>query len=225
MLDRIKKEDEKFTETIELFENIKDSEICRIIREDSIEEFITFVNSKQISLSMAVQPSIFETNPFLIKRKPLLIEYSAFFGSIQIFKYLFDNIDKSILSPSSLWIYAIHGQNPELIQFLIDNCVLESLKCHHIEITNYLKENDLDQKVLDKDSICLNCLKNYNYIFLSNDLKDQKDIFFYLCKYDHYSLADLFLKTTKIDINAKVIFLWCFFFFFFFEYGFKLKFF
>ena len=49
-----------------------------------------------------------------------LIEYSAFYGSIQIFNFLrMNNVE---LSPS-LWLYAIHGNNAELIHLLEENKV------------------------------------------------------------------------------------------------------
>ena len=47
-----------------------------------------------------------------------LVEYAAFFGSIQIFKYLLVNQVKLI---PSLWIYAIHSRNPEIIHLLEEN--------------------------------------------------------------------------------------------------------
>ena len=86
-------------------EGENDSYICTLIRNDSVEEFIT--NFSQIS------NSIFETNLFLIENIPTIIEYASFFGSIQIFQYLkYNNIK---LEPS-LWLCAIHGKNAEIIQ-------------------------------------------------------------------------------------------------------------
>ena len=81
-----------------------------------------------------------------MENKPTFIEYASFFGSIQIFKYLIlNNVDLI----SSVWYYAIHSQNAEIIQILIDNnvefpnkdvnlCIDEAIKCHHNEIANYL---------------------------------------------------------------------------------------
>ena len=79
--------------TNEFFEKRKigenDNHICQLIRKDLIEEFIVYVNRNNISLESLINPSIFETNSFLLKNKEVsLIEYAAFFGSIQIFQYL-----------------------------------------------------------------------------------------------------------------------------------------
>ena len=72
-----------------------------MIRDDNVVEFITYVNKNNISLNSMIQTSIYETNSFLLKKQSVLrrnddgvtlIEYAAFFGSIQIFQYLQMNI-------------------------------------------------------------------------------------------------------------------------------------
>ena len=80
---------ENFEENRKIGEN--DDQICELIRNDMIDEFITHVNRMNISLKSNVCNSIFETNPFLIDKEISLIEYAAFFGSIQIFNYLYKN--------------------------------------------------------------------------------------------------------------------------------------
>ena len=75
-----------------------------------------------------------------------------FYGSIQIFQYLrLSNVD---LLPS-LWLFIIHGKNPELIHILEENkiepelnnyqiCLVESIKCHHNEFAYYFLNNYLN---------------------------------------------------------------------------------
>lgn len=41
-----------------------------------------------LSLHLKIKKSVFESNSFLLDIEPTLIEYAAFFGSIQIFRYL-----------------------------------------------------------------------------------------------------------------------------------------
>ncbi|KAK8843577.1 hypothetical protein M9Y10_024634 [Tritrichomonas musculus] len=54
--------------------------ICELIRNDSIEQFVIYVNQTNLSLfSTKIEPSIFETNSFLMDKKPTLIEYAAFY--------------------------------------------------------------------------------------------------------------------------------------------------
>ena len=106
----------KFDEKRHIGEN--DSYICQLIRDGSIEEFVVYVNRTNFPLSASVESSIFETNSFLIHTNPDLIEYAAFFGSIQIFQYLrLNNVE---LKPS-LYLYAIHSNNTEMIHLLEEN--------------------------------------------------------------------------------------------------------
>lgn len=44
-----------------------ESEICQIIRKNSLEMFISYVNRTNYSISNRIQPSIFETNQLLQK--------------------------------------------------------------------------------------------------------------------------------------------------------------
>lgn len=62
-----------------------ESNICELIRNDSIDQFIEYANQSNFLLSSTVPSSIFETNHFLLQNEPSLIEYAAFFGSIQFF--------------------------------------------------------------------------------------------------------------------------------------------
>lgn len=58
---------------------IGDSYICSLIRQDSIVDFIVYVNKNVVQLSSEIKRSFFETNPFLVKNKcTTLIEYAAF---------------------------------------------------------------------------------------------------------------------------------------------------
>ena len=137
----------------ERFEGENDSYICNLIRQDLIDDFISHVNKKRIRLTSKIKPSIFETNSFLIDKQPSLIEYSAFFGSIQIFNYLrLSGIELT----STLWDYSIHSNNAEMIRLLEQNGVevdnetyeqlyIESIKCHHNEIANYIECNFINQ--------------------------------------------------------------------------------
>ena len=123
----------------------KDEEICEIIRKDEIEKFISIVKKENLPLQSDIKHSIFETNSFLLNKTSTLIEYAAFFGSIQIFNYL--RLNKVDLSPS-LWLYSIHSHKIELIHILEEKeilvnyleCFSESIKCHHNDIANHFLE-------------------------------------------------------------------------------------
>ena len=165
-----------------------DSYLCSLIRQDSVEEFIAYINRNNTSLSSRIPPSIFETNLFLMQKTPTLIEYSLFYGSMQIIKYLLFN---KVLLTNSMWLYAIHSNNAELIHLFEENVIKpneykvfgyknkqyisyekiyeESIICHHNSIADYIKDNFLDQvQTIYFESIIINC---YNYYFFPKDIE------------------------------------------------------
>ena len=206
-------DEELFEQKIRKGEN--DHYICELIRNDSIDDFISHVNQKNISLSSQIEQSIFETNSYLLKNKTNLIEYSAFFGSSQIFKYLY--LNGAELSPS-LWLYSIHGENPEILKILEENkiqpkdetfieCFNESLKCHHNETAEFIRKNFIQnesEKVLLLHSKSVNY---FNYLYFPTDLTNP-DIFYQLCKHNYIKIVKFLLDNSKnLNVNKIVIFL------------------
>lgn len=184
-----------------------ESELCRLIQDDNISEFISYISKNDILLEKQIQPSIFETNNLLLTTKiPNLIEYAAFHGSIQIFKYLLIN---GKTPRPYLWIYAIHGDNPEMIHFIEENNVeiedktydlylLEALKSHHNGIANYFRENymkDKDDFITVSKSVCF-----YNFDFFPSNLFN-RNVFVFLCQYDYFYIVSEILKNKSFDIN------------------------
>ena len=70
--------DEKVEEKRENGEN--ESYVCKLIREDSVVQFISYTNQANYSLFKTFRNSIYETNEFLIRKDVTLLEYAAFFG-------------------------------------------------------------------------------------------------------------------------------------------------
>ena len=202
-------DDEIFTEYEEkrhLGEN--DSYICSLIRNDSIEEFITYVSKMNISLNSTIKPSIFETHKYLIENESTnLIEYAAFFGSIQIFQYL--RLNDVELQPS-LWSYAIHSNNAEMIHLLeqkqvqppdsFKSCLLESIKCNHNDFANYIQNNLLPKDQIDlkdmKDNVIEYAFRYSNYLYLPNEY--DKSEFYHFCYYKYSKIVN-----QLIDANEK----------------------
>ena len=194
-----------------------DSHICEIIRNDNVVEFIVLHNKNEISLTMEIPTSIYETNSFLIKNTPTLIEYSAFFGSIQIFNYLRMN---GIQLTSSLWLYAIHGKNPEIIHLLEENdvehddkiyykCHKESIKCHHQDLEMHYKDNFI-KETFDNSYYFENDISYgfhfYNFNLIPTETQN-KYCFYYSVDYDYYKLVDYYYKNIKeMNINELIVF-------------------
>ena len=210
-------------------EGENDSLICSMIRNDLVEEFISYVTRSNCSLSNQITPSIFETNPFLIERKDTTqIEYSAFFGSIRIFQYLMMN---GVQLTASLWLYAIHSKNAELIHILeaknvcppkfedqneeelnkpnngFLRCFIESIKCHHNDFADYIQNNFLFQEEKDpkrNETITSNYIKYHNYYYFETEtIKDHG--FFYLSLYKYNELFNLLLKEKEEGIKLRII--------------------
>ena len=208
----------EFNEKRKIGEN--DSHICNLIRNDSIEDFISLVNRSNISISSTLKSSIFETNPFLLNGVQTLIGYTIFFGSIQIFNYLRMN---DVQLNTYLWLHLIHSQNPEIIHFFEENkieprknyyikCYKEAIKCHHLDIMNYIKENYYEKDETSDFSLFLISIKNYNFVdYLNNnyktDLLGKTDLLYEFCKYDYSYIVSSLLKDNDFDINYRKVFL------------------
>ena len=187
-----------------------ESTLCQIIRSDSLNDFILYLNKHLISTRSKIKQSIFETNSYLIKNSPYLIDYSAFFGSLNIFKYLISNGAK--LNPS-LWLSAIHGQNIEIIKILekssinlneksYTECLKEAIKCHHNNIAKYIIDNFFNGKKID-DDVFATSLKYCNFHFFPNEINEK--LFYNLCKYNYAPIIENILKYEQLDVNSKVI--------------------
>ena len=205
-IDSEKIDDESFQTKRRIGEN--DQEICKIIRDDMISEFIIYVNKNELPLETEITQSIYETNPFLYDKTPSLIEYSAFFGSIQIFKYLFKN---GVELSSSLWLYSIHGAHPEIIKILEDknvkpedetynDCILEAIQCHQNDLVHYLDSDIHDDFIYDVEAF----IEFYNFEFFTEQFYNQNN-FFYFCKFDYYFLVKYYLMNHDFDINFTVM--------------------
>ena len=207
-----------------------DLHICYLIRNDLVQDFVSFVNMSNYPLKSKINQSFYETNSFLISRCPSLIEYSAFYGSIQIFKYLMMN---NVPLTESLWIYAIHSNNQELFHVLEENkikmdkkickkCIYESIKCHHNDFTNYIKENLLSKEQSEEDlndllnslnddlvqeesydefDMFCKCLKYFNYSYFNPDFINDS-LLYKLCKYDYCNIVKILMKSNHFNVNT-----------------------
>ena len=202
-----------------------DSIISQIIQKDQIDDFIVYINQNNISLTSEIDVSIYETNSLLL-RDTEIIEYAAFYGSIQIFLYL---VTHNVQMHPNLWFYAIHGRNPEIIQILeernihpdknmFDNELRESIKCHHNEFKDYFETNFVIQEKIEKPKFTQIDIKER---FRNKDLEPVFEIisyFNYLCFPDlsdcisfeffclskNLPLVELFMNIRKMNVNSTI---------------------
>ena len=167
-----------FDEKRKIGEN--DSQICFLIRNDLVIDFISYINKSNISINSYISESIFETNSFLLSHdKTSLIEYAAFFGSFQIFQYLL--INKADVG-TSLWLYAVHGRNPDLIHLIerndikpiniyFDEVFIEAAKCHFNEIAEYIQ----NQK--ETTTLCIDRINAILHLGIYSVKNDQNEFY------------------------------------------------
>lgn len=183
--------------------------LCEMIRNDSIEDFIIFVNQNNYSLNSLIHFSIYETNAVLMNNQITLIEYAAFYGSLQIFKYLYYNHAQI---PPLICNFAVYSDNSELIKFLEENEIkekkvfyeifIEAIICHNNDVAKYIQnnyDNIISKRSNDIKMLSLS-LKYHNFLFFPENAKDN-DIIIYLFKNDYQQLAKLLLSTGDIDIE------------------------
>ncbi|KAK8842176.1 hypothetical protein M9Y10_026406 [Tritrichomonas musculus] len=191
-----------------------DNYLFKLIRNDQIVDFVRYLEQTNISPSSIIQSSIYETNLLIINKYLSLIEYSAFCGSIQIFKYLYYR--KAELT-TSIWPYAIHGKNAEIIHFLEEKkietlcnsyqyLIIESIKCHNNEIIYYFLNNFCENERIYNDYLYIKSCKYYNFGFLKDgiiNLLNKSNIPYYLCKYDYNLVIELLCNANNFDINRE----------------------
>lgn len=190
-----------------------ESVVCQLIRSDSIGEFISYVSRTNISINSRIAPSIFETNCFLLKKSPTLIEYSAFFGSVQVFRYLKLNGAKF---DDSLRVYAVHGYCPEIIQTLnakiqfssiFQRLVRESIKCHHNSIADYLQNNLSGEEAPAHEKCSFSSkmleagIKYRNYAHIRSDAFNSSSVAG-LFEHDHPDIIKILLDAGKLNANG-----------------------
>lgn len=188
-----------------------DNEIFTLIRNDSITEFISYLNKTETPPDEIFKNSIFETNSYLVRQSDVQFStYSVYFGSLKILTYL---LEKQVKLTKNEMFPAIHSKNIQMIHLLedqiaiqnddirfISECVIESIKCHHNNIADYFINNYSDVK---QDDVIENCFKYYNFQYLPEN--SIKNYFFYACKYNHLAIVKFLFNNTKIDINERIV--------------------
>ena len=177
--------------------------ICKIIWEDLIDDFIIYLNKNNISIESIIYPSIYETNEYLIGKNPRLIEYAAFYGSIQIFQYLKVNGARMY---ANIYEYVVHSNNAEVFHIIqenvkYDSCLhslKESIKSHHNAVSKYIIENLFDG---DFSDISLDIIKSFNYSVM-NENKIYPDVIAAFA-YDYSYLAEQLMQ--YIDVNESIL--------------------
>lgn len=206
------------------------SVVSQIIRDDDIEKLQKYISNTNFDINSKIPPSVFESDSFL-NQSPSLIEYSAFFGSINIFKFLllqlgktdYFNNEKNIIK---LYEYSITGGCSEIIHLVEGiNSILNIIdkKCMKLSIAYH--QNKINEYIHDKSNIpytlddILLCIENSNYeMFLTifqddsfaniieKGLKDPasieiQNLLLFSLQVGNLTFLQFFLNNFKFDIN------------------------
>ncbi len=133
-----------------------------------------------------------------------LIEYSAYFGSNQIFNYL--KITDATASPS-IYQCTIHSRSEEMfilleqdfdlfLQLNSEICLRESIKSHNNQIANYIIE-----KFELNDKITKDCLRYFDYETIQGKNMPNECII----QYDHIKLFEMLFDNDNYGNLSKLV--------------------
>lgn len=132
---------------------------------------------------MKINNSIFETNPFLCKEGINLLQYSAFYGSQKILKYLMNNEKNDYYLDYSLLSYAVHSNDEEILHLIIEKLEEKDKKKENSKNSQYLSffgNNLKEKKKLYLNECFLESLKSHHVSFtnylLEKYFKEENDV-------------------------------------------------
>ncbi|OHT03095.1 hypothetical protein TRFO_29558 [Tritrichomonas foetus] len=126
---------------------INEDEYSQLIRYDKIDEFMVMFVEKGNDFNFKIPFSRYETADYVNcpDLMPNLIEYAAFFGAVNIFKFLY--LEGAKFTPELL-SFAVAGGNYEIIHFLEENNykftedhIKVAIQFHRNEIVEYIRNN------------------------------------------------------------------------------------
>lgn len=192
-----------------------ESEIAKSIRNDDIDNFTDLIGQTNLQLDSTIPQSIFESNVDLYFNNKSLIEYAASFGSLNIFKFLFSQLQTF---PPNVFNAAVIGGNPEIIQLLEEKgykpdslSLTEAVINHRNDIFEYFTMNY--EIEIDFD-LFIDSINSFNYFIMNELLVLHQEyltncdflnqIFSDVCEIDFRSLFNSILSIPTIDINYKL---------------------
>ncbi|OHT11546.1 hypothetical protein TRFO_19000 [Tritrichomonas foetus] len=176
------------------------------IRQDNIEKFSQYAKTPQFKVDEKVLSNIYERCTF-INDKPKLLEYAAFFGSKECFKFL---LASGAEKTPGILRFAICSGNSDIIK-LCDSpiCTLLgslslAVEYHHQVVSEWLIEVK-NQSCFDP-IVIQNCLRFCNFHMLSYILKKGVNANLFLLEavhYDNIPATKWLLEIKGINVNQQ----------------------
>ena len=144
--------------------NYHPSSLHKSIREDDIETFQSILSKNNYDFNYRIKKSFYERLKMIMDEDMSLIQIAAFYGSLNIFKFLF--IQKNIEFNKNLLSYAYAGENIEIIHLCEQKCKIEKayfqpIFIHRQDFLDYCIENYENEINNDEISMIKNILKNF----------------------------------------------------------------
>ena len=128
-------------------------------------------------------------------------------------------MNKPDILNGDLWIYAIHSKKAEMIRALEDNgivpkdrtyesCLIESIKCHHNEISNYIRDFLFDKSKSnenrnnEKFELNKSPVLYHNFEFIPDDFESIFKLIFHLKQNEYSSLVKLVNDQTQFFFDT-----------------------
>lgn len=193
-------------------------QVCDIIRNDHLDELQNLLATTTLNLNDPIKPSLFERFEMVNQKDVSFIEYAAFFGSINIFKYLLMN--KVKISPS-LPKFAIAGGNYEIVHLCeekdlsFSNCLSIAIQYKQDELVEYLLNNfQITSELYEIAFKSFNCSIIHRIIFdlfEFNEGKEKDELISNIIKNTiisgHISILAFEIENGFIDYISKELFL------------------
>lgn len=179
-----------------------DNEIARIIRKDDIDSFKEYILLNNLPLNYKIPDSFYEINSDLGKMTNSLIEYSATFGSIQIFEYLLNQLTEL---PQHILLAAVLGGSFDIIHILEQKgykpntfVTFRSILAHQNKLFDYFISN---HSIQIRDDFIGDSLRSTNY-YVFNELLIKKPEYLTKIEYINYLFSDACSYDTRVLFNA-----------------------
>lgn len=203
------------------------NDLLRIIREDDIKAFRSFSAHPEFEINDSIRLDLFTPYDYLLSSPPY-ISFAAFFGAVNIFKFLLAkgaDLDKTDQFYHGLAQFAVIGGNLEIIRLLeqanvsFDGTFQVSAGFSRYEIFDWLHAtrfpdiNHFDPK--RKTVINQATMQNNLYIFL-RCIEEDADLFFKdtdgtataaykVCLFGSYDVAKFLFMIPKCDYTSAYI--------------------
>ncbi|OHT09831.1 hypothetical protein TRFO_21112 [Tritrichomonas foetus] len=197
-------------------EGINQDPIAVAIRNDNIDELQAFYSTNDFNINMKIPNSIYESCT-MVSNSPTLIQYAAYFRSINCFKFLLMNHALDNEQADDLTKFAVAGGSVEIIRLCEqNNCDFTGMIDIAIE---YNRFDIFEWMMRSKPKLCkdvhqmlIKCIQKSNMKILRYLLEIGVGIYkrnnviqlpLYAASEDNYKLLKFFIDSGQIDLNQR----------------------